>query len=138
LKDGKFPRPSHDRSQKRLPRAEVSAKIFIVATGSEASTIPALPIDGKKVITSTEALALTEVPKHLLVIGGGVIGVELGQVYSRLGSKVSVVEFMDRAHPHHGPRTWIRTGKVAPKIRHEFLSRPQGHFRQNPTAKACP
>ncbi|MBL8995402.1 MAG: dihydrolipoyl dehydrogenase, partial [Spirochaetia bacterium] len=78
---------------------KVSAKYFIVATGSEPSTLPSLPIDGKKVITSTEALSLSEVPKHLLVIGGGVIGVELGQVYLRLGAKVSVVEFMDALIP---------------------------------------
>lgn len=78
---------------------KVSAKYFIIATGSEPSSIPALPIDGKKVITSTEALSLSEIPKHLLVIGGGVIGVELGQVYSRLGSKVSVVEFLDALIP---------------------------------------
>src|SRR5690606_10461051 len=56
-------------------------------------------IDKDRIITSTEALKLTEIPKHLIVIGGGVIGLELGQVYLRLGAQVSVVEFMDRIIP---------------------------------------
>ena len=68
----------------------------IIATGSKPSSLPGIDIDKKRVITSTEALELTEVPKHLIIIGGGVIGLELGSVYGRLGSKVTVVEFMDR------------------------------------------
>ena len=72
-----------------------SVKI-IIATGSKPSSLPGINIDKKRVITSTEALELTEVPKHLIIIGGGVIGLELGSVYGRLGSKVTVVEFMDR------------------------------------------
>ena len=75
----------------------VAADKFIIATGSKPSTLPGITIDKKRVITSTEALALTEVPKHLIVIGAGVIGLELGSVYARLGSKVSVVEFSDAA-----------------------------------------
>ena len=71
----------------------------IIATGSKPSTLPGIEIDKKRVITSTEALELTEVPKNLIIIGGGVIGLELGSVYGRLGSKVSVVEFMDRIIP---------------------------------------
>lgn len=67
----------------------------IIATGSKPSTLPFITIDKKRVITSTEALNLSEIPKHLIVIGGGVIGLELGSVYARLGAKVSVVEFMD-------------------------------------------
>ncbi|MCG9912340.1 MAG: dihydrolipoyl dehydrogenase [Flavobacteriales bacterium] len=67
----------------------------IIATGSKPSTIPGVAIDKTRIITSTEALKLTEIPKHLLLIGGGVIGIELGSVYARLGSKVSVVEFTD-------------------------------------------
>lgn len=67
----------------------------IIATGSKPSSLPFITIDKKRVITSTEALNLQEIPKHLIVIGGGVIGLELGSVYARLGSKVSVVEFMD-------------------------------------------
>ncbi len=71
----------------------------ILATGSKPSTLPGIEIDKKRVITSTEALEMTEVPKHLMVIGGGVIGLELGSVYARLGSKVTVIEFMDRIIP---------------------------------------
>lgn len=67
----------------------------IIATGSKPSSLPGIEIDKKRVITSTEALELSEVPKHLIVIGGGVIGLELGSVYARLGAKVSVVEYMD-------------------------------------------
>ena len=71
----------------------------IIATGSKPSSLPGITIDKKRVITSTEALELNEVPKHLVIIGGGVIGLELGSVYGRLGSKVTVVEFMDRIIP---------------------------------------
>ncbi len=65
----------------------------IIATGSKPSSLPGVEIDKKRVITSTEALNMTEVPKHLIVIGGGVIGLELGSVYSRLGAKVTVIEY---------------------------------------------
>ncbi len=71
----------------------------IIATGSKPSTLPFITLDKKRVITSTEALQLKEVPKHLIVIGGGVIGLELGQVYARLGAEVSVVEFMPKIIP---------------------------------------
>ncbi|HXC04769.1 MAG TPA: dihydrolipoyl dehydrogenase, partial [Bacteroidia bacterium] len=67
----------------------------IIATGSKPSTLPGVEIDKKRVITSTEVLNLKEVPKHLVIIGAGVIGLELGSVYARLGAKVSVVEFTD-------------------------------------------
>lgn len=73
----------------------ISFKKAIIATGSKPSTLPGVTIDKERIITSTEALKLTEAPKHLIVIGGGVIGLELGSVYRRLGSKVSVVEFAD-------------------------------------------
>jgi dihydrolipoamide dehydrogenase len=75
-----------------------SAKI-IIATGSKPSTLPFIKVDKKRIITSTEALSLTEIPKHLIVIGGGVIGLELGSVYSRLGSDVSVIEYMPTITP---------------------------------------
>jgi len=72
---------------------QISGKHVIIATGSKPTALPFLPIDKKRIITSTEALALTEVPSHLIVIGGGVIGLELGSVYARLGAKVSVIEY---------------------------------------------
>jgi dihydrolipoamide dehydrogenase len=71
----------------------------IIATGSKPSSLPGIEVDKKRIITSTEALEMTEIPKHLIIIGGGVIGLELGSVYARIGSKVSVVEFMDRLIP---------------------------------------
>ena len=78
---------------------EIEAKHTIIATGSKPSTLPFIELDKERIITSTEALKLTEIPKHLIVIGGGVIGLELGQVYKRLGAEVSVVEYMDRIIP---------------------------------------
>lgn len=74
---------------------QIKAKKIVIATGSKPSSLPGIEIDKKRVITSTEALKLKEVPKHLVVIGGGVIGLELGSAYRRLGSEVSVVEYAD-------------------------------------------
>mgnify|MGYP001385934486 FL=1 len=73
---------------------------IIIATGSKPTKLPFADFDGERIISSTEALKLTEVPKHLIVVGGGVIGLELGQVYSRLGAKVTVLEFQDRIIPN--------------------------------------
>lgn len=72
----------------------VRGKNILIATGSEATPFPGLTIDEKKVITSTGAIALKEVPKKMVVIGGGIIGLEMGSVWSRLGSEVTVVEFL--------------------------------------------
>ena len=77
----------------------IEAKNTIIATGSKPSSLPFIKMDKERVITSTEALKLKEIPKHLIVIGGGVIGLELGQVYKRLGADVTIVEFMDRIIP---------------------------------------
>lgn len=77
----------------------IQAPRILLATGSEATSLPFLPYDGKRILSSTEALELPEVPKHLVVIGGGVIGLELGSVWLRLGSKVTVIEFQDRILP---------------------------------------
>lgn len=77
----------------------VESKYTIIATGSKPSSLPFITVDKERVITSTEALKMTEVPKHLVIIGGGVIGIELGQVYLRLGAQVSVVEYLDRIIP---------------------------------------
>ncbi len=77
----------------------ISGKNIIIATGSKPTILPFMNYDKKRIITSTEALALTEIPKHLMVIGAGVIGAELGSVYARLGSKVTFVEFADGMIP---------------------------------------
>jgi dihydrolipoamide dehydrogenase len=78
---------------------QIGAKHIILATGSEPSGLSFLPFDEKKIVSSTGALSLAKVPERLLVVGAGVIGVELGSVYSRLGSKVEFVEFLDKICP---------------------------------------
>ncbi len=80
-------------------KKKITAEKIIIATGSKPASLPFIKLDKERVITSTEALELTEVPKHMIVIGGGVIGMELGSVYARLGAKVSVVEFLDGIIP---------------------------------------
>ena len=97
---GSFVDASHVAIEKTDGTKEtIEAKNIIIATGSKPSSLPFIKIDKERIITSTEALKLKEVPKHLVIIGGGVIGIELGQVYLRLGAQVSVVEFMDRIIP---------------------------------------
>jgi dihydrolipoamide dehydrogenase len=77
----------------------IETKNIIIATGSKPSVLPFIKLDKERIITSTEALKLPEIPKHLVIIGGGVIGIELGQVYLRLGAQVSVIEYLDRIIP---------------------------------------
>jgi dihydrolipoamide dehydrogenase len=77
----------------------LEATAVLLATGSEPTQIPSLPFDGKNVVSSTEALAFDRVPNHLIVVGGGYIGLELGSVWARLGAKVSVIEFLPRLLP---------------------------------------
>ncbi|HSZ72626.1 MAG TPA: dihydrolipoyl dehydrogenase, partial [Cytophagaceae bacterium] len=100
---------------------EIETKNTIIATGSKPISIPPVPIDKKCIITSTEALNLTEVPKHLIVIGGGVIGLELGSVYSRLGAKVTVIEFLDTLIPAMDRGLGRELQKVLSKQGFEFL-----------------
>lgn len=76
--------------------SQIETKHTIIATGSKPASLPFIKLDKERVITSTEALSLKEVPKNLLVIGGGIIGLELGSVYTRLGSKVTVIEYADK------------------------------------------
>ena len=78
---------------------KLTATNFIIATGSSSIEIPSIPIDEKKIVTSTGALSLQSIPKSMLVIGGGYIGLEMGSVWARLGSKVTVVEALDRIVP---------------------------------------
>mgnify|MGYP003637082374 FL=1 len=97
---GSFKDATHINIKKNDGKSEtIEAKNTIIATGSKPSTLPFIKLDKERIITSTEALTLKEVPKHMIVIGGGVIGLELGQVYKRLGADVTVVEFMDRIIP---------------------------------------
>ena len=78
---------------------ELQAKDIVIATGSEPTPLPGVTIDNQRILDSTGALALPQVPKHLVVIGAGVIGLELGSVWRRLGSEVTVVEYLDRISP---------------------------------------
>ncbi|MEZ5920736.1 MAG: dihydrolipoyl dehydrogenase [Parvularculaceae bacterium] len=80
-------------------RSDLQTKNIIIATGSEVTPLPGVEIDEERIVSSTGALALQSVPKHMVVIGGGVIGLELGSVWRRLGAKVTVVEFLDRILP---------------------------------------
>ena len=74
----------------------IQTKNIVIATGSVPNALPNLPIDGKRIVTSTEALNFDKVPEHLIVVGAGAIGLELGSVWLRLGAKVTVVEFGDK------------------------------------------
>lgn len=78
---------------------KIEAKNIIIATGSKPTELPFAKFDKERVISSTEALELKEIPKHLIVIGGGVIGLELGSVYARIGAQVTVVEYLDKVIP---------------------------------------
>lgn len=100
--------------------SEVKTKKTIIATGSKPMSIPSIPIDKDRIITSTEALNLKEVPKHLVVIGGGVIGLELGSVYARLGTKITVVEYADALIPTMDKMLGKEIQKVLKKEGFEF------------------
>lgn len=96
---GSFKDATHISISGEKGTEEIEAAKTIIATGSKPASLPFITIDKERVITSTEALKLKEVPKHMIVIGGGVIGLELGSVYARLGAEVTVVEFMDNIIP---------------------------------------
>jgi len=86
---------THDDASK----TELRAKDIIIATGSEPTPLPGVTIDNQRILDSTGALSLSEVPRHLVVIGAGVIGLELGSVWRRLGAQVTVIEYLDRICP---------------------------------------
>jgi dihydrolipoamide dehydrogenase len=91
---------------------KLSAKNILIATGSDVANLPGIEIDEKNIVSSTGALEVSSVPKHLVVIGGGYIGLELGSVWRRLGSKVTVIEFFDKIVPAMD----LETGKAFTKI----------------------
>ena len=99
----------------------INSKNIIIATGSKPSKLSFAKIDKERIITSTEALILKEVPKHLIVVGGGAIGLELGQVYSRLGAKVSIIEYQDRILPSMDSGLSKELGRVLKKQKMELL-----------------
>ena len=88
-----------DAKSVRVGDRTLTAKNFIIATGSEVALLPGMAPDGDVIVTSTEALTLTKVPEHLVVIGGGYIGLEMGSVWRRLGAKVTVIEYAERIVP---------------------------------------
>lgn len=99
---------------------EIKTGKVIIATGSKPSSLPFAKIDKKRIITSTEALTLKEVPKTMVVIGGGIIGMELGSVYARLGTKVTVVEYLGSIIPTMDGTMGKELQKVAKKLGIEF------------------
>ena len=98
----------------------IQGKNIILATGSKPASLPFITLDKKRIITSTEALKMKEIPKHLIVIGGGVIGMELGSVYGRLGAKVSVVEYLDSIIPTMDSSMGKELQKSLKKLGFEF------------------
>ncbi|MCB0489566.1 MAG: dihydrolipoyl dehydrogenase [Cyclobacteriaceae bacterium] len=101
--------------------SKITTEKVIIATGSKPTPLPFAAFDKKRIISSTEALELKEVPKHLIVIGGGVIGMELGSVYARLGAKVTVVEFLNSLIPTMDGTLGKELLKVTKKIGMEFF-----------------
>ncbi len=101
-------------------KKEITTKKSIIATGSKPAPLRGIEIDKKRIITSTEALNLQEVPKHMIVIGGGVIGLELGSVYARLGSKITVLEYLDAIVPSLDKQVGKELQKVLKGLGFEF------------------
>jgi dihydrolipoamide dehydrogenase len=119
---GSFKDATHIIVEQAKGKQEVlESKHIIIATGSKPSTLPFIKLDKERVITSTEALKLKEIPSHIIIIGGGVIGLELGQVYRRLGSEVTVVEYMDRIIPGMDAALSKELLKVLKKQKVKFL-----------------
>ncbi|HUE79251.1 MAG TPA: dihydrolipoyl dehydrogenase [Sphingomicrobium sp.] len=98
----------------------VRAKNIVIATGSSVTTLPGVEVDQKRIVDSTGALELPQVPKHLVVIGGGVIGLELGSVWKRLGAKVTVVEYLDQILPGMDGEVRKEANKIFKKQGIEF------------------
>jgi dihydrolipoamide dehydrogenase len=99
----------------------ITGEKIIIATGSKPTPLPFAAFDKKRIISSTEALELKEIPKHLIVVGGGVIGMELGSVYARIGSKVTVVEFLDSIIPTMDGTMGKELQKATKKLGMEFF-----------------
>lgn len=99
---------------------EYDAKNIVIATGSDVAGLPGIEIDEKKIVSSTGVLELSKVPENMVVIGGGVIGLELGSVWSRLGAKVTVIEFMDQILPGMDGEVRKEANKIFKKQGIEF------------------
>jgi dihydrolipoamide dehydrogenase len=101
-------------------KSTIQAKHIIIATGSKPASLPGVELDGDRVVTSTEALSFNEVPQHLVVIGAGYIGLELGSVWLRLGAKVTVVEYLNRILPGMDSEIATEAHKIFEKQGFEF------------------
>jgi dihydrolipoamide dehydrogenase len=110
-------------------QAELEAPAVLLATGSEPAPLPPLPFDGERVVSSTEALNFDRVPEHLIVVGGGYIGLELGSVWARLGAKVTVLEFL--------PRILALSDAELAGLAHRFLQRQGLTFHLETRVTAC-
>jgi dihydrolipoamide dehydrogenase len=99
---------------------KVRAKNIVIATGSTVTPLPGVKVDQERIVDSTGALELSEIPKHLVVIGGGVIGLELGSVWLRLGAKVTVVEFLDQILPGFDGEVRKEANKIFKKQGFDF------------------
>ena len=109
---------------------ELKAKHILIATGSKPATLPGIEFDGNLIGTSTEALSIPEVPKHLVVIGAGYIGLELGSVWNRLGAKVTVLEFLDRILPGMDSEIAAEAKKALRKAGPRISAEEQSHQRE--------
>ncbi|CAA7611758.1 Dihydrolipoyl dehydrogenase [Candidatus Terasakiella magnetica] len=98
----------------------IAAKHIVIATGSDVTPLPGVAIDEEVIVSSTGALALPKVPKHMVVIGGGVIGLELATVWGRLGTKITVVEFLDRILPFNDGEVSKQMQRILAKQGMEF------------------
>ena len=122
---GSFVDPHRIKVDNGSGSEEIESKNVIIATGSKPASLPFIKLDKERIITSTEALKLKEIPNHLVVIGGGVIGLELGQVYKRLGAEVTVVEYMDRIIPTMDGSLSKELTKVLKKQKFKILTSHQ-------------
>ena len=101
-------------------KSTYETKNILIATGSDSAPLPGVEVDEKQIVTSTGAIASPKVPKHLVVIGGGVIGLELGSVWARFGAKVTVVEFLDRILPTNDGEVSKQFERILKKQGFEF------------------
>jgi len=127
--NGHFVGPGRVNVEGKDGVTELAAKNILIATGSKSASLPGVEVDGDRVGTSTEALSYPEVPKHLVVIGGGYIGLELGSVWLRLGAKVTVLEYLDRIFPG------LDADMAADA--HKLLTRQGFEFRLKSTVKSA-
>lgn len=120
LGHGRLAGPGKVRVESQTGAEEITARHVVIATGSKVRGLPGVQLDGDRIGTSTEALAYAEVPRHLVVIGAGAIGLELGSVWRRLGAKVTVLEYLDRILPEMDQELAAEALKVFAKQGLEF------------------